>query len=364
MRISSNNIRNGYPNIVIRDKKKEKEIIEDEEEKQSNIEIDFESNFRQIVPLTSNAILYVIAVVSNPARFKRRYQLFNEFCDRMKYEQQIVLVTVELQQGSRPFATDATIKLRTDHELWFKENLINVAVRELPHDWEYMAWIDADIEFQNKNWVADTINQLQTFKIIQLFSHCVDLGVNNETLQVHTGFAYAYFNGEINSEPKKYGNYMHVGYAWAITKDAYNKLGGLMEFPILGSADNHMCHAFVGEVDLSLNKNLHPNYILLCDIFQQRCNRHIKKNIGFIHGTIMHHFHGNKADRKYQDRWNILVNNNFDPLVDIVKDCYGLWQLEDNKPKLRDDIIHYFRERNEDCNVMPMSYKYVKGSWI
>lgn len=314
--------------------------------------------------LTCEAILYVIAVVSNPARFEKRYKLFNEFCERMNNEKQVKLVTVELQQGNRPFATNSDIKLRTKHEIWYKENLINIAVRNLPPDWEYMAWIDSDLEFQNKDWVRETIEQLQTYKILQLFSHCIDMGVKKETLQVHTGLFYAYCNGEIYNPPTKYGNYFHVGYAYAITKQAYDSIGGLLDFPILGSADNHMALALVGIVDLSLNKNLHPNYLLLCKIFQERCEKNIKRNVGYVHGTILHNFHGNKADRKYQSRWEILVNNSFDPLVDIYKDHQGLWQLDDAKIKLRDDIIRYFRERNEDCNIMPMDYKYVKGKWI
>ena len=104
----------------------------------------YDETVHTVKRITHGAILYVIAVISNPARFQRRYQLFNEFCERMKKEPQVQLVTVELQQSSRPFMTDATIKLRTEHELWYKENLINIAVRHLPKDWEYMAWIDAD----------------------------------------------------------------------------------------------------------------------------------------------------------------------------------------------------------------------------
>lgn len=308
--------------------------------------------------------LYVIAVVSNPARFQRRYQLFKEFCERIKKEPQVVLVTVELQQSARPFATDATIKLRTDHELWYKENLINIATSYLPKDWEYMAWIDSDLEFQNKDWVRETLEQLQTYKVVQLFSHCIDMGVKYETLQVHTGIFYAYCNGEKYVTPKKYGNYFHVGYAYAITRKAYDSIGGLLDFAILGSADNHMALALLGLVDESLNKNLHSNYIKLCKIFQERCNKNIKKNVGYVNGTIMHHYHGNKADRRYTDRWSILVNNKFDPLVDVYKDSNGLWQLDNTKIKLRDEIIRYFRVRNEDCNVMPMDYKYCKGNWI
>jgi hypothetical protein len=315
--------------------------------------------------LTSKSHLYVIAVVSNPARFNRRYELFLEFCERMEKEEQVILISIELQQGSREFATNSIIKLRTDDELWFKENLINVAVQTLPDDWEYMAWVDADLEFQNKNWVSDTIEALQTYKVVQLFSHCIDLGIKQETLQVHTGFMYAYCNGE-EYKPSKYGggNYFHVGYAYAITKEAYDGLGGLLDFAILGSGDNHMCLAFVEKVDVSLNQKLHEHYKLLAQIFQERCKKCIKKNVGFVHGTILHHFHGNKVDRKYVDRWQILIRNEFDPLRDIVKNSRGLWQLNDSKIQLRDDIRKYFRERNEDCNVMPVDYKYCKAHWI
>lgn len=320
------------------------------------------SDIFKINKLTTDSKLYVISVISNPARFNTRYKLFNEFCERMKLENNVVLVTVELQQRARPFITDSIIKLRTEHEIWYKENLINIAVNHLPDDWEYMAWIDADIEFQNKDWALETIEQLQTYKIIQLFSHAIDMGAKKETLQVHIGFAYQYVNGEKWLGPKY--SAWHPGYAWACRRSAYNEIGGLMEFPILGSADHHMALAFIGLVEKYLNSKLHDNYKLLCKIFQNRCNKYIRGNIGFLHGTILHHFHGNKVDRQYQDRWKILINNNFDPLEDIKKDCNNLWQLEPDKISLRDEIRMYFRQRNEDVSNMPCDYKYVKGKWI
>ena len=340
-------------------------IASNETKLDHNYESKYEDDCCCTKKITSKAVLYVIAIVSNPARFARRYQLFNEFCERMKLEKQVKLVSIELQQNARPFITQSQIKLRTDHELWFKENLINIAVRYLPEDWEYMAWIDTDLEFQNKNWARETIEQLQTYKVVQLFTHCIDLGIKQETLQVHTGFMYSYCNGEkdLNSNAK-YGNYRHVGYAWAITKQAYNAIGGLIDFGILGSGDSHMALAFIGKVDSTLNNKLHPNYKLLCHIFQDKCERHIKRSVGFVHGTIMHSYHGSKRLRNYISRWNILVNNKFDPLVDIVKDCQGLWQLEDTKIQLRDEIIRYFRVRNEDSIDMTDDYKYCKGEWI
>lgn len=313
-------------------------------------------------------ILDIIAIVSNPANFKRRYTLFEGFCNRMKQLENIRLTTIELQQGSRPFSTNATIKLRSKHELWHKENLINIAIQQLCSDWQYVAWIDADIEFINPNWVEQTLHELQTYDIVQLFSHAIDLGPKYETLQVHLGFVYLYNNDvplnnyRPNKKQPQYKN-GHSGYAWAITKEAYNAIGGLIDFAILGSADAHMAMAFIGDVEISLNSKLHKNYKDLVLTFQDRCEKHIKRNIGYVPGTIYHFHHGSKKCRRYSERYNILFNNNFDPLKDIKKDHQGLWQLEDNKLKLRDDIRKYFRQRNEDSVDVCQDYIYTKCDW-
>ncbi len=311
---------------------------------------------------TKCAVLDVVVVVSNPARYERRYELFNQFIARMNNTPNVRVMTIELQQRARPFVTESTLKFRTKHELWHKENMINNAIQRLPDDWEYVAWIDADIEFQNKNWARDTIEQLQTYDVVQMFSHAIDLGPNFETLQVHTGFMYLYTNGiKMNNyrhgTPYKNG---HSGYAWACRKSAYNAIGGLMEFPILGSADAHMAMALIGEVSRTIDKRLHKNYKEMLLIFQDRCELHIKRNVGFVCGTIHHFYHGDKKNRKYKERYGILTENQFDPLRDIKKDNNNLWQLEDTKPKLRDDIRKYFRQRNEDSRDINQDYTYVK----
>lgn len=310
-------------------------------------------------------ILYVIAVVSNPVQYKKRYQLFLDFCERMKSTPQIELITVELQQGRREFVTDSLIKLRTQDEIWIKENLINYAVQYgLPQDWKYMAWIDTDLAFENVNWVSETLDRLQTYKVLQLFTHVIDLGPNYEVLEVHTGFAYQFVNGESSQfQNSKYGRFWHPGYAWAITREAYNQIGGLIDFAILGSADNHMAMAFIGEVERSFNHKLHPNYKQMCLNFQKRCDEHIKHDIGFVHGSLRHYWHGDKKNRKYRERWQILVKHQFDPLYDIKKDHNNIWQLENNKPRMRDEIRGYFRGRNEDAVVVQQGYTFVKSNW-
>ena len=69
-------------------------------------------------------------------------------------------------------------------------------------------------------------------------------------------------------------------------------------------------------------------------------------------GTVLHTWHGKKADRKYYDRWQILVTNDYQPYHDLKKNSYGLFQLNDDGTerfvRLRDQLRGYFRVRNED----------------
>ena len=43
-----------------------------------------------------------------------------------------------------------------------------------------------------------------------------------------------------------------------------------------------------------------------------------------------------------------MIRNHYDPNTDIVRRRDGLIELAGNKPKLRDDILAYFTDRNED----------------
>jgi hypothetical protein len=76
--------------------------------------------------------LYLIVPYSNPFRWKTRRRLFNDTLRHLMACPNVVPVPVELAYGDRPFeVTEAdfpnVLQLRTECELWHKENLINVA---------------------------------------------------------------------------------------------------------------------------------------------------------------------------------------------------------------------------------------------
>jgi len=310
---------------------------------------------------------YVIAVITNPERFKRRPQLFREFQDRMvKYG--VNLVCVEAAYGDRDFeVTEASnpshIQLRTDSELWHKENLINVAIGRLPSTWKYVAWIDADVDFVRPDWALETVHELQHHPVVQMFEDAIDLGPEHEILQTYKGFAACYkqglpqrkltkgqeyyndtYYGAYSTSP---GTYWHPGYAWAATREAINEFGGLFDAAIVGAGDHHMACCLIGQAERSIPKGVHANYRKLVKSWEHRALR-LHKNIGYVKGSIYHFWHGKKRDRRYKDRWAILIDNKFDPTHDIHKDWQGLWALYPGHEALRDQIRDYFKSRNED----------------
>jgi hypothetical protein len=304
---------------------------------------------------------WVVAVLNNPCRFKRRIQLFREFISRMKtYDVNIAIV--EVAYGDRNFETDdidapVKVQLRTNTVLWQKENMINIGISRLPKDWKYVAWIDTDIDFVNKDWVNETIQQLQHHSVVQLFEDSLDLGPNNEIIKNSKSFMYCYKNNietafdKTNSyyyaKCKNNGIYWHPGYAWAATREAIDTVGGLFEVGIVGSGDHHMACSLIGDGKQSLAKGLSNDYSAHLLNWEKRALR-LHKNVGYVKGTIYHYWHGKKVNRKYKERWAILIENNYEPTHDVHRDWQGLLVFYEGHYKLRDDIVNYFNQRNED----------------
>lgn len=306
-------------------------------------------------------LLHVVCCISNPARYSSRIRLYRDFARHMK-ESGVVLYTVEAAFGDRPFeVTEAGnprhLQLRTSTELWHKEQLLNLGVERLvPADAEYIAFIDADVHFQRRDWAAETIHQLQHYDVVQCFSDALDLGPKGEVLGTHQprrSFCYQWHQLMLGRNPpvgpgSNYAAYWHPGYAWAMTHDAYDKLGGLLDICIVGSADYHMAVALIGKAHECIPEGVTADYADAIMVWSDNALQQIKRNIGYVDGTLLHAWHGKKTDRGYMSRVGILTRNRFSPTKHLLRDANGLYRLRDERGTLRDDLRFYFRSRNED----------------
>lgn len=307
--------------------------------------------------MTDLSKFHVVCMISNPVGYKSRYELYRKFKEEMD-KQGLNVWTCEVSQGDRPFAITRgedprVLQLRTVEELWHKENAINLMVQELPWDWQYVAIIDADVAFLSNTgpdaWYYKAVDLLQTYQVIQLFQTAIDLGPNGEALKIHEGFVYSYLTNQ-----KKSPNYMswHPGFAWAWNRFAWDAVGGMPDFGILGSGDRHAAYGLVGKVIDSCDKDVSEGYKQRLRAWQEQAERYVRRDIGYLPQTLTHAWHGRKKNRFYDTRWKILTECAFDPNTDIKRDYQGLWQFADHGDtksiELRDRVRGYFRARNED----------------
>ena len=324
----------------------------------NNIEID---NIEYKVNSTKMAIanndpleekLNVIIVISNPCLYAKRYILLKEFVKRIEEEEEHVnLFVVELVYVDQKFIITNKnnknhLQLKTDVPLWHKENMINLGVKYLlPKEYKAFAWIDADIEFDNSSWALDTLKILNGYKdIVQIFSHCVDMDEKKNNLNIFNSFGFCFENQKEYTTKGK--DYWHPGYAWAITRKAYEKINGLYDKGILGSGDSIIAMSLINKCNSIINSNYNIDYNNSMLEYQKKAS---KLRLGYTPGVIRHYYHGSKANRKYTERWKILMNYKFSPYSHITYDSSGII-IPTNyfSQEFKDEIYNYFKERKED----------------
>jgi hypothetical protein len=298
--------------------------------------------------------LYVILPYFNYCNSNRRRELFIEFVNRYNNETNVRICIIEARLKNTEYDLPHSfhniykhIGVTVNDYIWIKEALINTMIEHLPNTWKYMAWIDADITFLNTNWVNETLKALHIYDVIQLYQTCINMGPNNEAMKIDKSFGYMHIeSGTEWVKTYKYGLW-HPGYAWACNRFAYQSFGGLIDFGVLGSGDHHMALALIGKVDSSHPVNIHENYKNLLLKFQDKCTKNNIK-LGYVKGSLIHHWHGRLQDRKYVERWKFLTENKYDPTNDITYNKTKMIEFTDNGKRFNELFKTYFVERNED----------------
>ncbi len=326
------------------------------------------------------ATLHVVTCVTNFSRFASRGRLYRSFAKHVD-DSGAVLWTVEAQLHTRPFeAVEAGdlhhIAVRTETELWLKENLMNVAAARLPQDAEYIAFVDADFSFSRSDWAHETVQQLQHCKAVQMFSCIGQLGPNEEIVSSSPGFVEAWMSGvpihvgavgsgkfaakgtqfhQRKGGPGGHGyggTFGPPGGAWAYRREALDALGGLIDYCVLGSADFFMALGLVGLMQHRIPAGYSPGLKRRLLAWQANAERELRRNVGVVPGTALHHWHGPFSGRNYDTRERILCKHQFDPDTDLRYNTQGVVQLVDDGTerahRLRDDVRGYFAVRNED----------------
>jgi len=209
-------------------------------------------------------------------------------------------------------------------------------------------------------WATSALSALDLYPVIQPWSVCYDLGPNDEHIGLHYSFASVFHarqpivpteKGFWKSDGGPYA-YPHPGFAWGWQRRILDRIGGLFELGGMGSGDHHMALGMVGDYTRSIPPGASPNYFLALKSWADRACREVNRKLGFAHGTIEHPFHGRKTDRGYHTRWEMFLDNGFDPTSDLKRNTAGVIEFAGNKPNLEREFDNYLRAREEDVNTL------------
>jgi len=98
---------------------------------------------------------------------------------------------------------------------------------------------------------------------------------------------------------------VHPGYGWAMRRDLFDRLGGLLEFSIIGSGDLHFAFALYNRIDETIPNEVHEDYRYLARTWGDRLAELAENGakVGYLPMNIYHYWHGNRQDRRYNERW-------------------------------------------------------------
>lgn len=299
--------------------------------------------------------LAVITCLFNPSNYDSKNKNFNIFYENIKKQTADIFV-VELsftgKFETRKNARRLHIHGSEKNIMWQKERLLNLAVKNLvPDNYEYIAWLDADvIFFNNDNWILEAIEQLKAYKVIQLFERAwqsqpnVAFPVNPKLGIVRKTVSDQLFNNQTLLKAEH-------GFGWAARREFFEHVG-LYDRNIIGGADTMMFNACFEALRCTepwhIVEHLNPAWARSGQKWLKRAISYIEGSATFISGDLVHLYHGSRHNRQYWNRNRILVDNNYDPSVDICINKDGIWEWNTNKFSMCDAVRRYFDDRRED----------------
>ena len=176
----------------------------------------------------------IIACYFNPQNNPYRLKAFQIWYESIKHlNHRIVECVIGDSQAQLDYIQSPYIsKVNTKNLLWHKESLLNKIISELPKEFKYIFWLDADVTFTNKNWLVDSVKKMKEgFNLVQPFEYCIHLDQDQTEPHFDVTHEYEYVSNPKSKHPKmwmsfganhakgnsgneNYDAHGHVGFAW------------------------------------------------------------------------------------------------------------------------------------------------------
>lgn len=248
--------------------------------------------------------------------------------------------------------------------LWQKEAGLNYLYRSLvdtysTFDFDYIAWVDADVSFTNPYWVEETISALSKHKVVQMFSWAQNIKISENFWTIgepRPGYYFQYSEmkniiGGIKFKDKN-DNLSptvdaHPGFAWAVTREVWEATNGLLDWNIMSGGDFVMAAAYLGKLtEIMEQMDFSIGYVNACSDWEAKAANVVDGNIGFVPGLVHHYWHG-PANRNYHTPVDMFQKYKFDPTTDIRKNNDGFYYFTGHNIPLEEAVSVYVTYRNK-----------------
>lgn len=265
----------------------------------------------------SNAV--IVSCFFNPENSPYRVLAFQKFYRSIKHlNHRIIECLIGETQPQLPDSEFIT-RVSTKSLLWHKEALLNKVIADLPPEFEYVFWVDADVLFANSHWLTDAVKVLEDgAMVVQPFEYCVHLGRNemqpsfdvaeaaktvSQPLNRHPllwrSFASNHENGL--SAESNYDKHGHVGFAWGARRSVLNQVP-LYDKALIGGADHIMAHAAAGQIVHPCIAKSFTDDLADVKAWSKRFYSVVDGKIGYAPGVLLHLWHGEIEKRQYLKR--------------------------------------------------------------
>lgn len=197
------------------------------------------------------------------------------------------------------------VALPTKSLLFHKERLWNIAARTLTTA-KRLIFLDADLVFAESDWLDKCLDALGQYDIIQPYSTARWLDERGLCDMERPPASDAIRDGL-----KPALKYYHPGFGWGMTREAFDKLGGLYDLSVSGNSDalfalalrDNILHDavaswFCHRQDKTIASPSYRDY--------KRKAVELNLSVGSPSGvTVTHLWHGSRANRKYIERGDL-----------------------------------------------------------
>ena len=249
----------------------------------------------------------------------------------------------------------------SENTLWQKERLLNIALENLPKTVEKVMWLDSDLIFLNDDWVPETAELLDRFPVVQPFGWMTYLPADQglkyayeklPALPLGQGVGGVYHSAGLGvssfGEMAFRSNFLlgHPGFAWAARREVITA-SGFYDRSIIGGGDRIMLDTFTGQYG-GMAKKLPSGMFDDIKAFGRKLTPLVGPgNISYTQGVVLHIWHGDRANRDYTRRYQILLSNRYDPVSDVRVNEAGVLVWNSDKLQLHNQVTEYFNNRKE-----------------